>query len=115
MVSKASEDLPEPESPVMTMSLSRGSSTSMFLRLCSRAPLTMILSIACPPFASGAQRAGHLTTTAPFHGRGSFQRRGSLSRRFGGRQAFGEIEGGEEAGGAGATGAGDVVRHSMIG
>ena len=37
MVSKASDDLPEPESPVMTTSLFRGSSTSMFLRLCSRA------------------------------------------------------------------------------
>src|SRR5215831_2190645 len=38
MVSKASEDLPEPESPVNTTSLSRGISTSMFFRLCSRAP-----------------------------------------------------------------------------
>src|SRR4051812_11302766 len=46
MVSKASEDFPEPERPVTTTSLSRGISTSMFLRLCSRAPLTTILSIA---------------------------------------------------------------------
>src|SRR5579884_220370 len=38
MVSKASEDLPEPDSPVITTRLSRGRSTSMFLRLCSRAP-----------------------------------------------------------------------------
>src|SRR5579859_4166421 len=38
MVSKASEDLPEPDRPVNTTSLSRGISTSMFLRLCSRAP-----------------------------------------------------------------------------
>src|ERR1700745_106095 len=38
MVSKASEDLPEPERPVKTTSLSRGISTSMFFRLCSRAP-----------------------------------------------------------------------------
>src|SRR5215831_1895620 len=38
MVSKASEDLPEPESPVNTTSWSRGISRSMFLRLCSRAP-----------------------------------------------------------------------------
>ena len=44
MVSKASEDLPEPESPVMTTRLSRGMSTSMFLRLCSRAPRTTIWS-----------------------------------------------------------------------
>src|SRR5215469_10791547 len=38
MVSKASEDLPEPDRPVKTTSRSRGISTSMFLRLCSRAP-----------------------------------------------------------------------------
>src|SRR3970040_2080010 len=44
MVSKAREDLPEPETPVMTTSLSRGMTTSMFLRLCSRAPRTMMAS-----------------------------------------------------------------------
>ncbi len=38
MVSKASELLPEPDSPVITTSFSRGSSSVMFLRLCSRAP-----------------------------------------------------------------------------
>ncbi len=40
MVSKASDDLPEPDRPVMTTSRSRGMSTSMFFRLCSRAPRT---------------------------------------------------------------------------
>src|SRR5204862_7648451 len=40
MVSKASEDLPEPDSPVMTTSASRGIATVMSLRLCSRAPET---------------------------------------------------------------------------
>src|SRR2546426_8149933 len=40
MVSKARLDLPEPERPVTTMSLSRGISTDMFLRLCTRAPRT---------------------------------------------------------------------------
>src|ERR1700722_17068870 len=40
MVSKASEDLPEPDRPVITTRLSRGIATSMFLRLCSRAPRT---------------------------------------------------------------------------
>src|SRR3989442_11897063 len=40
MVSKASEDLPDPESPVMTVRAFRGISTVMFLRLCSRAPRT---------------------------------------------------------------------------
>src|SRR6185503_10580056 len=44
MVSNASEDLPEPERPVITTSWSRGRSTSIFLRLCTRAPRTAIQS-----------------------------------------------------------------------
>src|SRR5688500_6426513 len=40
MVSKARLDLPDPDRPVMTVRLSRGISTSMPLRLCSRAPRT---------------------------------------------------------------------------
>src|ERR1700730_6440248 len=43
MVSKARLDLPEPERPVTTMSLSRGISTEMFLRLCTRAPWTAMV------------------------------------------------------------------------
>src|SRR5262249_9958502 len=50
MVSKASEDLPEPERPVNTTSLSRGISTSMFLRLCSRAPRIVIARRLEPAF-----------------------------------------------------------------
>src|SRR6185295_15652594 len=42
MVSKASDDLPDPLSPVITTRRSRGIVTSMFLRLCSLAPLMMI-------------------------------------------------------------------------
>src|SRR6476620_1754393 len=48
MVSKASEDLPEPDRPVNTASLSRGISTSMFFRLCSRAPRIVIARVAEP-------------------------------------------------------------------
>src|SRR5690348_4635202 len=44
MVSNASDDLPEPESPVRTMSWLRGRSTSTFLRLWTRAPRTVIQS-----------------------------------------------------------------------
>src|SRR4051812_17262889 len=44
MVSKARDDLPEPDSPVKTMSLSRGSSMPTFFRLCSRAPRTTRVS-----------------------------------------------------------------------
>src|ERR1051325_7716735 len=43
MVSNASEDLPEPESPVTTMRRSRGISTEMFFRLWTRAPCTAIV------------------------------------------------------------------------
>src|SRR4051794_12756213 len=42
MVSKARLDLPEPDRPVITVRLSRGISTSMSFRLCSRAPRTRI-------------------------------------------------------------------------
>src|SRR5207248_7704317 len=47
MVSKASDDLPEPESPVKTTSLSRGMVRSTSCRLCSRAP-RMTISVCCP-------------------------------------------------------------------
>src|SRR5439155_809642 len=43
MVSKARLDLPDPERPVTTTSLSRGISTDMFLRLCTRAPRTSMV------------------------------------------------------------------------
>ena len=46
MVSKARDDLPEPLGPVMTVKVLRGISTLMFLRLCCRAPLTVIRVIA---------------------------------------------------------------------
>src|SRR5258708_26966628 len=45
MVSKASEDLPEPERPVNTTSLSRGIDSVTFFRLCSRAPRIVIWSM----------------------------------------------------------------------
>ena len=43
MVSKASEDLPDPDSPVKTTIASRGIVRSTFLRLFSRAPCTRML------------------------------------------------------------------------
>src|SRR5581483_1832422 len=43
MVSNARLDLPEPESPVMTISRSRGSSSEIFFRLCTRAPCTAMV------------------------------------------------------------------------
>ena len=44
MASKAKELFPEPETPVMTTRLLLGIRTSMFLRLCSLAPLMNIAS-----------------------------------------------------------------------
>ena len=44
MVSNARDDFPDPDKPVITMSLSRGSSRSMPLRLCVRAPRMVIFS-----------------------------------------------------------------------
>src|SRR5215831_17566499 len=46
MVSNASDDLPEPLSPVMTVKVLRGISTEMFFKLCWRAPRTVMLLIA---------------------------------------------------------------------
>src|ERR1044071_6067236 len=44
MVSNASEDLPDPLNPVITVRVLRGISTSIFFRLCWRAPCTEIRS-----------------------------------------------------------------------
>src|SRR5215467_12382050 len=49
MVSKASDDLPEPLSPVITVSVLRGISTEIFFKLCWRAPRTVMLLIAMGP------------------------------------------------------------------
>src|SRR5579859_305380 len=46
MVSKASDDLPEPLGPVKTTSLPRGKDTLTFFKLCCRAPTTTRRSIA---------------------------------------------------------------------
>src|SRR5439155_14594530 len=62
MVSKASEDFPDPESPVKTISFSRGSSRETFLRLCSRAPRITSVSDTGRRIAAGsaaADVAGH--------------------------------------------------------
>src|SRR6266536_1535322 len=45
MVSKASDDLPDPDSPVKTIRALRGRSRWTFFRLCSRAPRTTRRSV----------------------------------------------------------------------
>src|SRR5271170_2421558 len=42
MVSNASEDFPEPLKPVITVKVLRGISTSIFFKLCCRAPCTVM-------------------------------------------------------------------------
>jgi hypothetical protein len=60
MVSKASEDLPDPETPVTTVSWLCGISKSMFFRLWTRAPRTTILSFdMAPMFSAYAQVSQH--------------------------------------------------------
>src|SRR4051794_29754944 len=49
MVSKASDDFPEPLKPVITTSLSRGIVSVRFFRLCSRAPPILINSLLTVP------------------------------------------------------------------
>src|SRR3954464_10195638 len=50
MVSKASEDFPEPDRPVNTINLPRGRSSVTSLRLCSRLPGITSLSVPTDPF-----------------------------------------------------------------
>src|SRR4051812_5895186 len=69
MVSKASDDLPEPDSPVNTMSLSRGSSNETLRRLCSRAPRITSLSDTPREYA-GSGRSEHENLPAVVAGRG---------------------------------------------
>ena len=59
-VSNARLDFPEPDSPVMTTSLSRGIATVTSLRLCSRAPRITICSCGTNPPATACS-----TGTAP--------------------------------------------------
>src|SRR5580692_137835 len=77
MVSKAKEDLPDPLRPVITVKLLRGISTSMFLRLCWRAPRTEILVMAidresnalqCPSVMwTGSQRCWKVEVRSSTH------------------------------------------------
>src|SRR5215471_10983958 len=63
MVSNASDDLPDPLSPVITVRVLRGISTEMFLRLCWRAPRTVILLMAMESDNLSLKPAEHLPGT----------------------------------------------------
>src|SRR6516225_9019463 len=79
MVSKASEDLPEPESPVNTTSLSRGISTSMFFRLCSRAPRMVMARWLCE---ACWRRAFRTSSISAFPGASTRKHQGALRRKL---------------------------------
>src|SRR3954468_17991059 len=74
MVSNASDDFPEPDRPVITTSLSRGISTSMFLRLCSRAPLMTIFFIAMGAGCGGRRPRAAVPMEPRCVARSDFQR-----------------------------------------
>src|ERR1041384_6385745 len=87
MVSNASDYLPEPERPVITVSVLRGIATVMSLRLCSRAPRTTRKSpdIALEPTqsqATGSMLRGMRRSLGGAHDRQSVERpaRSSTSR-----------------------------------
>src|SRR5574337_151555 len=79
MVSKASEDLPDPLSPVMTTSWSRGISRSMDLRLCSRAPRMTMRSFAMEMNHTPAEGRGKTTPRARLGAAPSGRRRPALA------------------------------------
>src|SRR5262249_12069009 len=84
MVSKASDDLPEPLRPVITVKVLRGISTEMFFRLCWRAPRTVILLIAMnlgpyPWLVTSLAGAG-LGIRIPPHSEGRQTKRAALLR-----------------------------------
>src|SRR5215467_13382097 len=68
MVSKASDDLPEPLRPVITVSVLRGISTEMFFKLCWRAPRTVILLIAMGPYEPGKSTRTDLSARVRSYG-----------------------------------------------
>src|SRR5437763_16943185 len=62
MVSKAREDLPDPDGPVTTVNARRGISRSKFLRLCCRAPLMTMLSFTLPIYIQCCRLAEQIPT-----------------------------------------------------
>src|SRR4029077_15093202 len=84
MVSNARDDLPDPDKPVMTTRLSRGMSTSIFFRLCSRAPRTRMNCMGLGREGDGMTIASGGRTAPPQVGGGDRAEgdRRSLDRRF---------------------------------
>src|SRR5665647_169139 len=84
-MSKARVDLPEPLTPVITMNWLRGSSRSIFLRLCSRAPRIMILWTGMVDYRQIAIKG---CLGRDFAARAGFRLPGSWQFRFGFATSF---------------------------
>src|SRR5688500_13899111 len=67
MVSNASDDLPEPLTPVITISDRGGSVTSTFLRLCVRAPRTAICPLVSAMYVKNSGGTGTVHGSAAAH------------------------------------------------
>src|SRR5450432_1122388 len=65
MVSNASEDFPEPETPVTTVKELWGTSKSIFLRLWTRAPRTTMLSVGIKSEDIGLRAGNPASPSAP--------------------------------------------------
>src|SRR5580765_4844482 len=85
MVSKASDDFPDPESPVKTTSLSLGIVRSMSFKLCSRAP-RMTISVCCPGFCSLPVWVGPFDLATDLRPHATGLRFAPLARLGGGRR-----------------------------
>src|SRR6266852_326380 len=68
MVSKASDDLPDPLSPVITVRVLRGISTEMFFRLCWRAPRTVMLLMAMATGSKDLEQRADSPAAMNLHG-----------------------------------------------
>src|SRR5580700_8546252 len=92
MVSKARLDLPEPERPVTTISLSRGISSDTFLRLCTRAPCTaMVLRAAGLAFLELIRRVSQMNERQFLHGDVASFRKLNGRRDFADQPLVGQI------------------------
>src|SRR5487761_1382204 len=113
MVSKASDDLPDPLRPVITTRRSRGISMSIFLRLCSRAPLMIMRSICAPSAADEAScRATGPRRAGADGARGVFYR--GHHARAAGHAAARDIEGGAMVGRGAHEGQSEGDIHGAI-
>src|SRR5581483_7761372 len=91
MVSNARLDLPDPDRPVTTTSLSRGISTEMPLRLCTRAPCTATVVRAAGLRLELIARLGEVDERELFDARRALLREARRHRRLADQPLVGEV------------------------